>query len=753
MGRRFVTRAQRCGAMRSLAAGAMLVGSMACASDSPTGAGSAPALALSDSTAAFAAFAGGPGPAGKVFAVTNAGGGTLSGLSATVTYGTGQATGWLASLLSATTAPADLTLAAATDSVGAGTYEAAVVLAATGVAPDTVRVTFTVALGVAPTIVVTSPARSSMLQSGTLAAFDVPITGEACHPTVPIASLRVNGVTIPVSGTSLCHTFNVTQSSPWGLSTITVEAVNAYGRDARHVQSYLRSPTYMPVAYAQSPAARVAHGFYMQLNQPVIDDGNRTNIDDLASIAQAAMNAFNVNAGLATTFTRNPANAGANQSYDCVLFTRDNPATGMRVNRTGGFTVGTRVLNHARVGAAGVDFSVGFSTLNAPLRVDGWADLQCVPPFAVHAVQTGDLYATRLDLTDRYVVGAAANNLSVTSTSSTATLTGAGVDVDWGPLDFLDFLVNGTVQLLLAFFENVMEGLVADSVGVVLADTMDDFLSAWTVDASAPVNGRSVSYHAVIDSVRHAGTYPDGFVQLGLASQVRPTSTPTAAPPLFGAIRAGGSVPSFSATGYDMGVAIADDLVNQLLWSAWQAGSFSVTDVEAFTGQTYAGLAGSSSATLPPVVAPASGNRMLDVQWGDVLFDGTADPAVFGLPGSRTGSPVPFQAWVSAVIGVDLGFDDGGNRLSASNPLPAVAVQVSTGTATTLDEVALADAVATAIGDALSRLAEQSLFAVDVPVMNIGALTGVPPGTVLRLRQASVDRAGRYMRLTGSVGN
>ena len=106
----------------------------------------APSIALSSTTVTFTDRATGSNPAAQVLNVTNGGQFTLSGLSRTVTYGSGQPTGWLAATLSATTAPATLTLQATTGSLAPGTYTATVQVASTqtGVAAQNVNVTFTV---------------------------------------------------------------------------------------------------------------------------------------------------------------------------------------------------------------------------------------------------------------------------------------------------------------------------------------------------------------------------------------------------------------------------------------------------------------------------------------------------------------------------------------------------------------------------------------------------------------------------------
>ena len=105
--------------------------------------GAAASIVATPATVAFSAPLG-SNPGGQVVNVTNGGGGTLSGLAFTVTYGAG-ATGWLStSSFNTTTAPAALTLRAVTAALPTGSYTATVQITATGAAPKSVAVTLTV---------------------------------------------------------------------------------------------------------------------------------------------------------------------------------------------------------------------------------------------------------------------------------------------------------------------------------------------------------------------------------------------------------------------------------------------------------------------------------------------------------------------------------------------------------------------------------------------------------------------------------
>ena len=104
-------------------------------------------IVLSQTSASFQATAGGANPATVDIGVTNGGGGTLSGLAASITYPEGQAADWLSAAFDQTTAPATLTLAATTGSLEQGTYTATVSVTAPDAenGPQQVDVSFQVA--------------------------------------------------------------------------------------------------------------------------------------------------------------------------------------------------------------------------------------------------------------------------------------------------------------------------------------------------------------------------------------------------------------------------------------------------------------------------------------------------------------------------------------------------------------------------------------------------------------------------------
>lgn len=136
--------------MRLVACAVTLVVAVSCGGGEGTGPTPTPTIALAPTTEVFTSNVGSGSPAAQSITITNGGTGTLGGLAAgPVVYGAGQSTGWLATSLSGTSAPATLMLTATLGSLAAGTYTATVPItsSASGVtnSPQSLTVTFIVA--------------------------------------------------------------------------------------------------------------------------------------------------------------------------------------------------------------------------------------------------------------------------------------------------------------------------------------------------------------------------------------------------------------------------------------------------------------------------------------------------------------------------------------------------------------------------------------------------------------------------------
>ncbi|MDH3498158.1 MAG: choice-of-anchor D domain-containing protein, partial [Gemmatimonadota bacterium] len=190
-----------------------------------------PAIGLSNTSLAFAAQTTGAEPPVQTVSVTNAGTGSLTGLAAAVSYQSGQPTGWLSASLSATTAPATLTVQASKTGLAAGTYNATIDVTS-GVAnnsPQAITVTFTVTQPPAIGLSETSLSFASV-GVGVPAAQTVTVSNAGGGALTGLATTIAYGAGQPTgwlstsfSGTTAPATLTV-QASPGGLNSGTYQA-------------------------------------------------------------------------------------------------------------------------------------------------------------------------------------------------------------------------------------------------------------------------------------------------------------------------------------------------------------------------------------------------------------------------------------------------------------------------------------------------------------------------------------------------
>jgi len=222
-----------------------------------------PVIAFTPTAASFGSTAGGPSPAVQTVTVSNAGAGTLNGLTAgTITYGAGQPAGWLTAAFSGSTAdPAPLTLRATTGSLTVGTYTASVPVASSvpGVAAKNLAVTFNIGsaimLGATPASVsFNAPAVTGNPAAQTVNIFSVngsPITGLAVSAIEYGASQPTGWLAASLSGTGTAATLTLQAtvgSLPSGTYTANVPVTAAAATN---------SPLKVPVTFVV-PAPLIA---------------------------------------------------------------------------------------------------------------------------------------------------------------------------------------------------------------------------------------------------------------------------------------------------------------------------------------------------------------------------------------------------------------------------------------------------------------------------------------------------------------
>ncbi len=179
------------------------------------------------------------GPTTSSVSITNSGGGTLTGLSVTVSYGQPSAIGWLGASLSRDTAPATLTLTANPAGLPSGNYTATVTVASTVPNAGTVQIPVSLAVR-QPVVGVSRNAIDLQLgwrtgsASDTLTVLNVgtglltdvtaQVSYAANEPTGWLAPSPLSWTSVPVGGASMSLVASGSAAGAAGLPTGTYHA-------------------------------------------------------------------------------------------------------------------------------------------------------------------------------------------------------------------------------------------------------------------------------------------------------------------------------------------------------------------------------------------------------------------------------------------------------------------------------------------------------------------------------------------------
>lgn len=564
-----------------------------------------------------------------------------------------------------------------------------------------------------PAFSVSAPQRAAMLMQGTMDASPVSISGQACHPDDFITELVVDGVDISVSGAQRCESFTLNQESRWGMSVIHGRVDAESGPTGYLAQSYLRSPTYLAPAAAPDAEAQVEHALFVQLNQEAIDDGDRQDIDDMATLLELATGGVDLGSLI-------------------------DPTT--PIAREAGYDIYVTGLSHDQPSLSlvaidgGLHFVYVVRNLNLPLFFDCPCDFPC-DCWWLGGDGTGTARIAAVDTESDIMLSLRpGGSPNVIFQNVVTQISGLDISADQAWTDMLLSVVEAfIVDGLVADLENELNTMMA----VEAAPLIEEALASFKLPETIALPGGDLSLG--VESGLSWLEFATGYGQIGLRAQVVPPTLGHAAGQ--GAIQAGGAPPSFAA-GSPIAAGLKDDLLNQFFWAAWQAGTFDLSDVAIGQGVTI-----STFAHLPPVVMPGESGSRIEIGIGDLQIDATIDPDLIEGAGSLS-HPVEAEIYVSALATLSLGVSAGG--LTVVDPSVETWVQVASAEGVPDPQAAATPVMA--LAEALLPYLLGELFtALPFPELDLSGIEGVPPGATLEASFGSIDREGRYHRLTGSL--
>lgn len=339
-----------------------------------------------------------------------------------------------------------------------------------------------------PDITVTSPLRGAFIQSGSDL---VTVQGVVSDTQNPIASIVINGEDVLGGPVGLVYSFAWDISTSWGLSTVTVSAVDACGNQADLSQSFIRSDSYYAAATAPDIAANSAAGIAVHLNQPGIDDDVRATDDDVASIADEIVSDIDVaallNASAPTVLASDTSAASRGCSFpqtwseDYYRVTRQN------------FSAAAAHVTSMSAEPQGLHTAVSIDSVTLPITAvvrQYTCTLGVGPVIAPNLTIPGTVTASGIVATGDVQLAVDDGQFIGSLDNPAVSVPSVSVSLDCGVLDFLCDLVT----------DNFIEPAVADAIDDALSDALNlvdglaanifnGYLPATAIDLPAPFSG------------------------------------------------------------------------------------------------------------------------------------------------------------------------------------------------------------------------------------------------------------------------
>lgn len=483
--------------------------------------------------------------------------------------------------------------------------------------------------GTAPRVAIHQPARGAMVT----ASGDVRVQGQAIDASSPIHSLTVNGIE-QVTTAALDHAIDFTSPGRWGLNVIEAAATDSCGNTAALSQSYLLSQGYRPAATAANVDANVARGQSLKLTQAAVDDLDRNDVDDLATLVERHLQ-------------RNLSNELAQQTSGALIASAPAGCPGagytLAVAAPGATATGPRVRDIV-LGAGSIRERLSAERVTVPLRF----------------VQITRIGIPLTGCTTTSVPFSATVSANVTSDStSVATVTGNGrIDVSVPSIavqladvrltltgvSAIDSILSSLINLMTGFIEDAMEDLIRSELPPLIEDFLNAPLTASTTISGGPFN-MTMSAVAAIDGIDviPAATTETAYTQIHPASAGTPY-------PALGSIARPTAAANLTANPGPLTYAIDDNLINQGLWALWHGGAMEIPDVIGFPGAALR-----VSALLPPVLMPGAQADKVAFGVGDLKVELNLDH----VPNSRLpiSGQVQVEAYVSYVLDGNIEYD------------------------------------------------------------------------------------------------
>ena len=556
-----------------------------------------------------------------------------------------------------------------------------------------------------PQIEVDYPPRAATLEGGNPV---VTITGTVRSGAAPIASLTINGQSVPVEPDD--GSFSYDYDAQVGGNTLVFDALDELDVPRKRVQSFLWSPSYrFPMPLEQGMADE---GLAIYLDQQTLDDGNHAPpTDDLATLLGIALD-----------------------SVDIQQFI--NPA--VPITSSAGYNVYLTTIAYDST-------DVTLEAIDGGLHLEGFlygisGDLvfDCTIPACQLAGGdgTGDMAINYIQVTSDLMVSVNGNNQLVVNSANTQTNV-VGLDITSN---------NVWTNFLITIIEPFILGGVVTDIENELTAQVDSLLGP---SLSEAFNGLAPNSMLAFPSIAD----PANPIEVQLITDFFSTdfhdgiAPPASSPPQGGVITLrGGAFAQDIITPYrnlgipdrtgcgdggglqmprdgELEIGLSDDLLNQLLFGAWRGGllEFDMPPELIGGGGLVRDLELRVSGMLAPTASDCGGPPEVLVHLGDVRIDASL---VLGA------NPVNFVAYSSLEASLEFTPTGSGVEITIAD-VQSIDTELTVEEDYAIDtEPLLVSTLETSLVDGvIDAIANGGLGAIELPQIDLSATLGLPPGT------------------------
>jgi hypothetical protein len=666
---------------------------------------------------------------------------------------------------------------------------------------------------------ITSPLRAAQIQQDSTT---IAISGTVMDASSNIKRAFLNGVDLMAAARSLsafspsAPRFKITprslefgnqpQKSSIGLGIITGFAEDLCGNTSYLMQSYQLSPKF---------SARVDNAFNARLTQTFIDDADRSTLNDVASVVQAALQATVLSTEFNDLLAPDEILAKGKGSIPItgVLGTLDWDVATYTVRRSGDYSLEKPVIDYIRIVDGGIDYKFSMGALDFP--------------FVMHTKMSGaasSLTDTGSLKFDSFIIEGHLQMPVVNGEMTVANRQPVSIKINDLRLDFRNTLTNAAVNKAMDVLHDkiitagasMLENKIHESLSNAIYSALIDRQMAITLPKPMTLgtligfnqlqftknNERQDVEFSFYESIRPmpAGLIigadkilfpkpgiPTGLTTVG-AYWICPKDTflkkghpaPSVAAgceekfvdPIPAYIRDDEKVlgsnkgalishPNYAplpltlSSNETFGFNMRDDLLNELLWAVWYGGGMDVTKEFKFKIPQLPSLA-KASATVrmhaPPVFMKSIYGHDLDVGVGDVEMVTTLNLQQLN-PSSPVAGSVEVRAYVAMRMGVDIDFD----------PITDLFTLTLAGTPETYVQLLNDDLranqgsisliLSAILQEALAVMVKEPIISQQPLELNLSGVGNLPSGTKWILKNGSIERFEGGYQLKGMIKN